>query len=330
MDEFRLIRELFAPLAAGYPGALDLKDDAALVTPRVGHQVVVTCDALVAGVHFLKDDPPELIARKAVRVNLSDLAAMGASPIGLVLALALPKDADEAFVRRFAAGLAQDVALFNVPLIGGDTVATPGPFTLAITALGEVPAGAALRRSTARPGDLVFVSGTIGDGALGLAAAQGKLTHLAPSEQAFLADRYRLPQPRTILGPSLVGLAHAAMDVSDGLVQDLGHIASASGIAIEVRVEDIPLSSAVRFAITAEPAWLASVLTGGDDYELIFTAAEKEAAAIEVAAGRAGIQVTRIGQVAHGKGVIVLRDGHPMDLRLSGYRHFSDDDGRAE
>jgi thiamine-monophosphate kinase len=324
MDEFKLIHDLFAPLASAYPGALGLKDDAALVAPRPGHEIVVTCDALVAGVHFLPDDPPDLVARKAVRVNLSDLAAMGAAPVGLILALGLPRNSSEAFVRQFAAGLALDVAEFQVPLIGGDTVATPGLFTLTITALGEVPAGAALKRSAAGPGDLVFVSGTIGDGALGLLAAQGGLEGLAPQARAFLADRYRLPQPRTRLGPALVGLAHAAMDVSDGLAQDLGHIAAASGVAIEILAAQVPLSEAARSAVGANPALLASILTGGDDYELVFTAPADRRDAVLEAGRRVGTGIAQIGRVTAGQGVSVLGEDGVLDLSKAGYRHFSE------
>jgi len=223
--EFDLIARYFAPLAAGAPGALGLLDDAALVDVSPGHRLVVTVDAVVAGVHFLADDPPDLIARKALRVNLSDLAAMGARPLGYFLAAAFA-DQDEPWLAAFAAGLAEDQASFGVALMGGDTVATPGPLTLAITAIGEVRSGRELRRSAAKAGDLIFVTGTLGDGALGLAALRGALPALSGAQRDFLARRYHLPEPRIDFGRALTeeGLALCGMDISDGLGADLGHI----------------------------------------------------------------------------------------------------------
>lgn len=321
-DEFGLIARLFAPLAAGYPGALDLKDDAALVEVPPGQRLVVTADAIVAGVHFLPDDPPDLVARKLVRVNLSDLAAMGAAPLGIVLAAAFPASATQEWLDAFAAGLGADLAEFAIPLIGGDTVATPGPATFAVTALGLVGAGRELRRSAALPGDDLWVSGTIGDGALGLLAARGELD-LPAEAVAALADRYRLPRPRVGLGPRLIGLAHAAMDVSDGLCGDLEHICAASGVGAMVEAAEVPLSPAARLALAADPALLSRVLTGGDDYELLFTAPPDAADALRAVAVDAAVPLARIGRIVSGVGVVVVDgEGRAFGLAGSGYRHF--------
>ncbi|TAN59550.1 MAG: thiamine-phosphate kinase, partial [Magnetospirillum sp.] len=243
-DEFGLIAELFAPLAAGCPGALGLTDDAAFLAAEPGFDTVATMDAMVAGVHFLSDDPPDLIARKLLRVNLSDLAAKGARPAFVMLAAAFPYGTAKLWLRAFADGLKQDLDHYGVVLIGGDTVSTPGPLTLTLTALGRVVAGRGLLRSGARPGDEIWVSGSIGDGALGLRAIRGELVGLGEAHGGVLADRYRLPRPRTGLGPRLIGLASAAMDVSDGLVQDLGHICRASSVTAEIHAPLVPLSTA--------------------------------------------------------------------------------------
>ena len=320
LGEFGRIARFFAPLASGAPGALGLTDDAALVDCPPGERLVVTVDAMVEGVHFLADDPPELVARKLVRVNLSDLAAMAARPVGYFLTTALPKFRGDDWLAGFAAGLAQDQAEFGITLLGGDSVSTPGPVSLTLTALGRVPAGAEVRRGGARPGDLVFVSGTVGDGALGLEAAQGKLDGLLePADVAYLADRYRLPRPRVGLGPRLSGLASAMMDVSDGLVGDLGHICEVSGVAGVIEVGRVPLSSAAALL----PNRLETILTGGDDYELLFTAPPERQDAVMAAADAAGVAVTAIGRIEAGQGVRALdMAGHEIALAGVGWRHF--------
>ena len=318
-DEFRLIADLFAPLAAGFPGALGLKDDAALLVAEPGCEMVVTVDAMVAGIHVLPDDPPDLIARKLVRVNLSDLAAKGATPFAVLLAAAFPQDVGDEWLRLFASGLGEDLATFGVALIGGDTVATPGPLALSLTALGHVAAGRALLRSGAQIGDTIWVSGTIGDGFLGLAAARGELAGLSDADVAALAERYRLPQPRTALGPALIGVAHAAMDVSDGLVQDLGHLCRASGVGGVIEAERVPLSGPAR--ATNSP--LASLLTGGDDYELLFSAPSQAAVELRGVAEAAGVPLTAIGRIVAGEGVTVVdAAGRPLAIERGGWRHF--------
>lgn len=323
-DEFQLIAELFAPLARSYPGALGLTDDVALLAGAPDSDTAVTVDAMVAGVHFLPDDPPDLVARKLVRVNLSDLAAKGATPFAVMLAAAFPRGTDLDWLRRFGAGLAEDVQAFSIALIGGDTVATPGPLTLSLTAFGRVGKGRAVLRSAAKAGDLIWVSGSIGDGALGLRAAQGALGGLAAEHLAFLADRYRLPQPRVGLGPGLPGLAHAGMDVSDGLVQDLGHICRASGLAGRIEADKVPLSPAARAALADDHSLLATVLTGGDDYELLFTAPVATTQAILALGAQTGVAVTAIGTMGEGAGVTVVDTaGRPLSLGQGGWRHFS-------
>ncbi len=315
LGEFELIDRLLKPLARGYPGALDLSDDAALVDLPPGLQLVIAKDAIVADVHFLADDPPELIAGKLLRVNLSDLAAMGADPLGYLMVLARDPRTDEAWLERFRAGLASDQRRFGCHLLGGDTVSTPGPLTLALTILGTLPAGQALRRSGARPGDDLWVSGTLGDAAMGLRILRG----LAASEEEALAlvDRYRTPRPRLELGRALRGLATAAIDVSDGLVADLGHVLAASRVGADVDASLLPLSAAGRGIPGAREAALA----GGDDYELLFTGPAGRRA--EIAALRFDHGVTRIGRVRAEAGLDVRHaDGRPLSLDRIGWRHF--------
>lgn len=317
--EFVAIARYFRPLAT-HPGAFGLKDDLAWLAPRLGRRLVLKTDAIVVGVHTLPGDPPDLIARKALRVNLSDLAGKGARPIGYMLALVLPADTKEAWLARFAAGLRADQKSFGVPLLGGDLTRTPGPPTISITAVGEAPAGRPLLRGGARRGDAVFVSGTIGDAALGLLALKGKLPNLAARHRRFLAARYHLPQPRVALGRAIARYARAAMDVSDGLVADLGHICEASGCGAEIDLAAVPASPAARQA--GERHTLAR-LTGGDDYELLFTAPLKAEAGLRTAARRAGVPVARIGRIVARPGVRVIGpDGGEVPIKAGGWQHF--------
>lgn len=321
LGEFERIARFFAPLAG--PGALGLLDDAALIDPLPGRQLVVTADAIVAGVHFLPDDPPDLIARKLLRVNLSDLAAMAASPLYYLMTTALPPSYGEEWLAGFAAGLAADQTAFGVSLLGGDSVATPGPATLSLTAIGSVAAGQAVRRNGALPGDTIYVTGTIGDAALGLAVLTGGLDVRDPAERDFLAARYRLPQPRLATGAALAGLAHAMQDVSDGLVADLGHICAVSGVAGVIDAAALPLSPAARHALDRNPGLLPRILTGGDDYELLFTSSGDHAAAVAALAQPSGPPITPIGRIVAGSGVRVLdRAGKDIVLATQGFRHF--------
>lgn len=321
LGEFEFIDRLLRPLAAGFPGAMGLRDDTARISPPRGHDLVLTTDALVESVHFLRRHPAGLIARKALRVNLSDLAAAGAEPFVYQMALALPDWVDDQWLTDFCGGLAVDQTEFGIALCGGDTVSTPGPLAISITAMGSVPAGNGHGRGGAKVGDLVFVTGTIGDGALGLLAETGKLTAGTPAQRRWLANRYLLPIPRTTLGPRLLGLASAAMDVSDGLIGDIEHIASSSGVAVSIDVDEVPLSPAARAAVASDPALIATVLTGGDDYELLFTAPPLRAGAVRASAAAAGVRVTRIGEARAGAGVDVVSAGSRLDLAATGYRH---------
>ncbi len=310
--EFSLIARHFRPLAG--PGSLDLLDDGALLTPPPGRQLVLTADAMVAGVHFLPDDPAATVGAKLLRVNLSDLAAMGATPLAYLMTVSASRNTSDAWFAAFADGLAQDQARFGISLLGGDTTATPGPLTLTLTAIGHVAPGTALRRAGAVAGDEIWVTGTIGDGALGLLALQGKVADL----DGWLAGRYRLPQPR--LGLALHGVVSACMDVSDGLVQDLGHLCRAAGLGAVIEADRVPRSPA---ALAAGQAWLATCLTGGDDYELLMAVPPDRAGLLKAAASAAGYAVTRIGRFEQGSEVRVLdASGAAIRLDRAGWSHF--------
>jgi thiamine-monophosphate kinase len=316
LSEFSLIAELFAPLAQS-DGAFGLTDDAACLPSRPGHDLIVTTDALVEGVHFRNDDPPQAIAQKALRVNLSDLAAKGAEPVGYLLALSLPERVEMDWLHDFARGLALDQKTYGISLMGGDTTSTPGPLTLAITALGYLPDGKMIRRAGARPGDAVYVSGSIGDAGGGLAVLQGEGT-LIEAARAHLIQRYRLPAPRLMLGRLLRGVASAALDVSDGLIGDLAHIADVSRVRIEIEAERIPRSAAL-IALWGEDVVRAA--TCGDDYEIAFTARPEEQ--IGKIAERAGVPVSRIGRVTKGAGVALLdAKGREIAVPKGGFTHF--------
>lgn len=321
LGEFGRIREFFAPLAG--PGGLGLSDDAALLDCPPGKRLVVTVDQLVEGVHFLPDDPPDLVARKLLRRNLSDLAAMGAIPRHYLLTSALPATRDDEWVRRFAKGLGEDQAHYGVRLLGGDSTSTPGPVSLTLTAIGEVADGREIRRGGARPGDRVWVSGTIGDAFLGLKVLRGEYPRLAAEHRAALAARFQLPEPRTALGPRLIGIAHAMIDISDGLLADLGHICETSGVAAEVVLPRLPLSPAARAVVAADEAMRAQLSTGGDDYELLFTAPPEAGAALAALAQELGVAITEIGAIDSGSGVRLLdAAGREITVAASGWRHF--------
>jgi thiamine-monophosphate kinase len=263
-------------------------------------------------VHFTGDEPASLIARKLLRVNLSDLAAMGAKPWGYFMALMLPAAVNEAWLKDFAAGLRTDQKAYDITLMGGDTTHTKGPLSLSVTALGLVPLGKALTRSGASVNDAIYVSGTLGDAALGLNAGGG-----------FLLQRYRLPQPRLTLGQRLKGIANACMDISDGLVQDLGHLCAASGVGAEINWPDVPLSRPARAALKSLPKPHEIVLAGGDDYELLFTVPPKAEQKLRAAAKAARTSVTRIGRVVRGAEVrVVDAEKKAITLARKGYRHF--------
>jgi thiamine-monophosphate kinase len=320
--EDELIARYFAPLAG--PAGLGLKDDAALLKPPAGRDLVVTTDALVAGVHFFADDPPDAIARKALRVNLSDLAAKGAEPIGFALDLALPDDWTAEWLAAFAAGLGDDAAAYCCPLIGGDTVRTSGPLTLAITAIGAVEPGRFVGRGGVRPGDRLDVSGTIGDAALGLRLRLGQGPTLADADRRLLLERYLLPQPRLALASAVARFASAGMDISDGFVGDLTKMLRVSGVTATVEINRLPLSPAASAAIGADPSLFPVAASGGDDYELIVATPASSAAAFEAAAAVAGVAVSQIGEAVAGVAAprFVDREGRLFKFGRGSFSHF--------
>jgi len=324
--EFGRIARFLAPLAAGFPGAYGLLDDAARVDLPAGRALVVTTDAMVAGIHFLPDDRPGDIAHKLLAVNLSDLAAKAADPLGYSLVTALPRRLGEDWLAAFARGLDEGQRRWGLHLLGGDSVSTDGPVCLTLSALGTVPADRGMvRRAGARPGDLIFVSGSIGDGVLGLLAARGQLDPLPdPAMQPWLLDRLRRPEPRLGLIPLLRAHATAAVDISDGLVADLGHLARAGGVGLVLESALVPLSGPAVAALADWPGLLPDLLTGGDDYEVAFTAPPSAEPAVMAAAADAGIPVTRVGRVLSGPADIQVldRSGQRLNLPSAGWQHF--------
>jgi len=323
--EDSLIARYFKPLATD-PGAFGLVDDAAVLSSS-GDDIVVTTDAVVEGVHYLAGDPPDTIARKALRVNLSDLAAKGAVPAGFVLTLAL-RSKEDAWLRRFADALGEDATTFACPLLGGDTVSTPGPQMISITAFGRVPQGQMVGRTGARPGDRILVTGTIGDAALGLDVLTGGVVAAAlasdPAAREALVSRYRIPQPRNVLALAVRDHASAAMDVSDGLAGDLTKLCAASGVSASVDVPNVPLSAAAAGLIARNAVCVETLLAGGDDYEVLCTVAPAQSDAL-IAAGRAvGVAVTAIGTIVAGGARPRFLDGQGQELALTrlSYSHF--------
>lgn len=323
LDEFQLISTLLAPLTDGAPGAFGLTDDAAAVASRAGHDLVVTTDAMVCGVHYLPDDPPADVGRKLLRVNLSDLAGMGAAPEAYLLTLAVTEDTPITWIEAFVSGLADDQAAFGVRLIGGDTVRAPTDNLFSVTALGWVRRGHEIRRQGARPGDDIYVSGWIGDAALGLAIAKGALS-VERKAESYLLGRLRRPQPRISLGQGLVGLASAGLDISDGLISDLGHLCRASAVAAVVEAGAVPLSPAAARQVTVDQELLTSLITGGDDYELVFTVPPVKVSAIERLGQQLDLRLSKIGRIIEGEGVQIIDDaGHEVEVKRRGYIHFS-------
>jgi thiamine-monophosphate kinase len=319
LDEFRSIAELFAPLARAE--AEGLRDDAAFLPARPGQELVITADAVVEGVHFLPGTPPELVARKLLRVNLSDLAAKAAEPFGYLLTVAWPESWGEGARAAFAGGLAADQARFGLGLLGGDTVSTPGPMTAGITALGYAPR--AVRRRGARPGDVLLVSGTLGDGWLGLEAARGR-GGFSMSDRDALAERYHLPEPRLALAAILRSYARAALDVSDGLLADVGHLAFASEVGCLIQLERLPLSAPAAAWLARQSdraAALEALASGGDDYEIALAVGPEVVGAVQAAGAAAGVPVTVVGEVRAGTGTTVTFEGRLRAPLRTGWRH---------
>ena len=323
--EDSLIARSGRPMATE-PGAFNLDDDAAAIKPS-GDDIVVTTDAIVEGVHFLPDDPPDTLARKALRVNLSDLAAKGATPAGFVLTLAL-RSADEGWLAPFAQALGEDAAEFGCPLLGGDTVSTSGPLMVSITAFGRVAPGRMVHRSGAKPGDRVVVTGTIGDAALGLDVLKGGAVAAALVSDAAaretLAGRYRVPQPRNALAKAVRDHASAAMDVSDGLAGDLAKLCAASGVSAAIDVARIPLSPAAATLLERHVVDIETLLSGGDDYEILCTLSEGHFAAFMHQARQFGIPATSIGTIVADVAAPLFLDaeGRQLALKRLSYSHF--------
>ncbi|MGE0828988.1 MAG: thiamine-phosphate kinase [Hyphomonadaceae bacterium] len=323
MDELELIAKHFAPLAQ-HPAARKLKDDLAVLQTR--GPLAITADMIVEGVHFLPDDPIESVARKALRVNFSDLAAKGARPLGVLVCLSWPSERagnrKEAEIAAFARGLESDLKLYRAALLGGDTTATPGPLTIAVTAIGRPLRKRAPSRADAKPGEDVWITGYVGDGFLGLKAARGELQALAPRDREALRAHYRTPEPRINFAPAIARLAGASMDVSDGLMLDAARMADAAGCAIRIEAASVPHSTAAQRWLDTADAYQLRLLSGGDDYEILFTAAPEKRAAVKRAGVRAGLNVTRIGQVMEGAGVSLIDShGAPLPIPDLGYRH---------
>jgi len=332
--EDRLIARHFVPLAK-HPGAFALEDDCAVYAPPDGHELVLKADAIIGSVHFFEDDPPALIAKKALRVNLSDLAAKGARPSGFLLSLALPRGIGDDWLAAFARGLGEDAEAFGCPLFGGDTVRSPGPIMVSITVMGTTPEGRMVRRGGAIPGDAVMVTGTIGDAVLGLRLRQDAAPAAAPNAPPwasgldpqsvnFLTGRYLLPQPRNSLGSAIRENANGGMDVSDGLVGDLTKMCRASGVSAEIDVSRVPLSEAARSVVSADPSVLAAMLTGGDDYEILFTLPVGRIAPMQAAAAKAGVPVSMIGRIVAGDAPprFVGEGGETLRFEQSSFSHF--------
>jgi thiamine-monophosphate kinase len=327
-SEDELIATYFAPLAG--PGAFGLRDDAAILAQKPGHDIVATKDMLIAGVHFFTDDPPGAVARKALRVNLSDLAAKGAEPSGFLLGLALPEDWTAHWLAGFAQGLGEDAAVYKCPVLGGDTVKSPGPLVVSITAFGTVPAQKMILRAGVAAGDRIYVTETIGDAALGLkfrldVAQDAQWTRCVnQADTAYLAGRTLLPRPRLGLREALRAHAHAAIDISDGFAGDLAKMLRLTGMTAEVATADVPLSKTARKILHDAPSLLETILTGGDDYEILCAVPPSQGAAFEADAAAAGILVHPVGTAMPGNAPPVFKDaeGRSLVVARPSFQHF--------
>jgi len=321
------IVRLLAPLALGFPGAFGLQDDCALIAPEPGCELVLKTDPVAEGVHFLPGDAPEDIAWKALAVNVSDLAAKAARPVGYLMALSFPEAPTRAWVSRFVSGLDAAQRAFGCHLVGGDTDRRPGPLTVAISIVGAVETGHMVRRGTAGAGDALLVSGTLGDAALGLALRKeprlAKVWGLSSAEAQHLRRRYARPEPRLALAAALRAQASAAMDLSDGLAKDLGRLCAASACAAHVRLADLPLSAGAAKALAADPTLDRHIVAGGDDYEVLASVPGQKVPAFQAMAAASGVVTTRIGATSVGAGILIEgRDGRPLSLERPGWDHF--------
>ncbi|MTI17374.1 thiamine-phosphate kinase [Rhodobacteraceae bacterium RKSG542] len=332
MDEFGLIKRYFAPLATS-SGAAGLLDDVATLEIPEGHELVLNKDMLAADIHFFKEDDPQAVARKALRVNLSDIAAKGATPLGYLLGVGFPKTIDENWIAAFSQGLAIDQDVFGISLLGGDTIRSPERIVLSVTALGSAPKGQLVRRHTAQAGAQIYVTGTIGDSALGLQLRLDREKEsdwgLSAEQSEHLLDRYLLPQPRVAAAPAVLQFACASMDISDGLVADLGHMCRNSGVRAQVDLDKLPLSEGARVAVEGRDDVLRTVITGGDDYEILCAVLSENCSGFEGSLREASVPFAKIGELferetqAGATEVILFKDGEPFLLRGDeGFQHF--------
>lgn len=331
LSEDELISQIFAPIAGD--GALGLHDDVALLPSPQGSELVLTVDTIVGGVHYFPGDPPGAVARKALRVNLSDLASKGAEPLGFLLSLSMPPQTSLSWIAAFAEGLGADARAYDCPLLGGDTVRTQGPVTISITAVGRVPSGYLVRRTGARVGDILAVTGTIGDSALGLAlrlAEEGQSNgnlgwrdELTPLEYAHLTQRYLLPEPRNAIASAIRDYASGAMDVSDGLIGDARKFLRTSGVSGRIDLESVPLSQAARAAIDLSPELLKTAVTGGDDYEVLCSVPPARFEALRVQCAQENVGLTAIGKVEEGNAPLsAFLEGTEYLIDRGSYSHF--------
>ncbi|MFC7290222.1 thiamine-phosphate kinase [Hirschia litorea] len=323
MNEFDLIKTYFAPLATS-PDAFGLEDDVASLNPPDGRQLIITTDSLVEGVHFLSEDPLETVAQKLLRVNISDVLAKGGTPWAAVLSLTWPSGRDVRQISSFADGLKADLEHWGISLMGGDTTSTPGPLMLGFTLLAHCPQTGPIRRAGAKQGDDIWVTGTIGDGYLGLKAARGELSLSRPEDVALLAWRYRVPEiPDLSIADLISNVAHASADVSDGLVADIDHIAKASNFQAVIALDDVPFSSAAKLCLEEKKVGRLELITKGDDYQTVFTAPPEAKAAILRASLQHGLDITKIGKIQSGQGVLLQRsNGATIPIRSEGWKHF--------
>ena len=323
LGEFDIIKTYFSPLTLSEKGAFNLTDDAAIMEIPNGKGLVVTTDTLVEGIHFLSEDLPENIAAKLLRVSLSDLAAMGSTPAYYNLSIATKASTKADWFKAFASGLLADQVEFGITLIGGDTVATSGPITLSITAMGLVENGLAIRRNGATLGDDIWVSGPIGDAALGLMSATGKLRKISDKNRKYLISRYTKPIPQTLLAPKLTKYVNSAIDISDGLIADLKHICEASNLGARVQIADVPLSRAAKKVLAEEPGYMDLILGGGDDFELLFTADKSFRTIAKSLTKDLDVSLTKIGMMVRGRSVEMFDvDGQEYSISKIGYTHF--------
>lgn len=325
MDEFDFIATHLAPLAG--PGGLGLKDDAALLKPSLGKELVLTKDTMVEAIHFPQGHYGGDTAEKLLRVNLSDLAAKGATPLGYMLSIAWPKGIDNAYFKGFASGLRDVQDAFDFKLLGGDTTSIDGPMVVSATLIGEVPTGEMVKRGGAEEGDDIWVTGTIGDAYLGLQTVLGQTLEPQPSAEALwhFEEAYYRPEPRLLFRKALRSYASACADISDGFVADAGHVASASNISVTINADKIPLSSQTGIWLSGQAdqeAAFKALITAGDDYELVFTARPEQSTLIRQAAKAIGMRVSRVGQVSEGEGITVISDGQIMPFEKTGHTHF--------